>query len=160
MLEVYVAGGEEGMNARPPRFSERLGRAFHVHSSAAGKRRHLHPREFPAHRVDRFEIALGGNRKTGFEDVYPEFDQFARHTQLLGYGHAATGRLFAIPEGRVEDPHAIIHSWKVLQNHYAEGSFNKANLFHSQLRLAGVIIGLMELSTLRVFMSIASERSF
>jgi len=38
--------------------------------------------------------------------------------QLLGYGHAATGRLFAVPERRIEDPDAIVHSWKVLHSHY------------------------------------------
>ena len=32
------------------------------------------------------------------------------HFQLLRYGHAASGRLFAIPERSVEDVDAVAHS--------------------------------------------------
>ena len=103
------AGGDECVDARPPGVSQRAGRSLDIHRVSPRKRRHLNPGELTAHCVHGFEIALGGDREPGFEDIDAQFHQFSRHPQLLGYGHAAAGRLFTVPEGGVEDVNAIRH---------------------------------------------------
>ena len=46
------------------------GGAFHVERAAARQRRHLRPRELAADRVHGFEIAFGGDREAGLQNVH------------------------------------------------------------------------------------------
>ena len=138
VLQVDVAGGEESVDAGAFGFFEGAGGAFDVEFHGAGERGYLHPGEFAADRVDGLEIAFGGDGEPGFEDIDAEFDQFGGHSQLLGYVHAAAGRLFAVPESGVEDPDSVLHSWKVLRNHYGWAGVDKANLFVLMYGLADI----------------------
>ena len=90
---------------------QRLGGALHVQRAAARQRGHLRPRELAADRVDGFEIAFGGDREAGLQNVHAEFHQLARHPQLLGHGHAAAGRLLAVAQRRVENVYAVAHQY-------------------------------------------------
>jgi hypothetical protein len=103
-----VAGSDEGVQARPFRLIQSTGGAFHVEVASAGECRHARLRELPADRVDRFEVSLGSNGEPGFEDIDAEFDQFSCHAEFFRNRHAASGRLFAVPERRVEDVNAIV----------------------------------------------------
>ena len=87
----------------------RLGGALHIERAAAGQRGHLRPGELAADRVDGFEIAFGGDREAGFQDVHAQLHQLPGHAQFFRYGHAAAGRLLAIAQRRVEDVYAIAH---------------------------------------------------
>ena len=88
---------------------ERGGGAFHVERAAARQRGHLRPRELAADGGHGFEIAFGGDREAGLQDVHAQIHQLAGHAQLLGNGHAAAGRLLAVTQSRIEDVYAIAH---------------------------------------------------
>ena len=96
VLQVNVAGGDEGMDARAPRVLERIGRRQDVAAVGSGQRRHAHPRKFARHRVHRFRIALRGDRKPGFENIHAQLHQLGRHAEFFRHGHAAARRLLPV----------------------------------------------------------------
>ena len=51
---------------------------------------------------------MRGDGEAGLNDVDAERIQVARKAHLLFQSHAATGRLFAITQGGVEDPHSRV----------------------------------------------------
>ena len=57
---------------------------------------------------DRFEIAGGGCREAGLDDVDPELVERTRDTQFLAERHAASGRLLTVAERRVENADAVV----------------------------------------------------
>ena len=59
-------------------------------------------------RLYRLEIARGGRRKTGFDDVDLELGKRLRNTQLFPERHAATRGLFPIAQGGVENAYPVI----------------------------------------------------
>ncbi len=109
VLEVDIAGGDEGVDARALGMRQGLGGALHIERAAARQRGHLGPGKLAADRIDGFEIAFAGDGEAGFEDIHAELHQLARHGQLFRYGHAAAGRLLAIAQRRVENIYAIAH---------------------------------------------------
>src|SRR5439155_27100389 len=102
-------GGEKGVDTRALGSLESGRRSLDVERAAAGQSSHLHPWVLAAHRIHGFIIAVGGDREAGFEDVHAQLDQFAGHAKLFRNGHAASGRLLAVPECRVEDVDSIAH---------------------------------------------------
>ena len=52
---------------------------------------------------DSREVAFGCHGEAGFEDVDAQIFQGVGHGELFLGGHAATGRLFAVAKGGVED---------------------------------------------------------
>ncbi len=110
VLQMDLAGGDEGVDARPLRVRQRPGGPFHIERTAARQGGDVGPREFAADCVHRFEIAFGSDRESRFEDVHAEFHQLARHPQFLRDGHAAAGRLLAVAECRIENVYAITHA--------------------------------------------------
>ena len=63
----------------------------------------LNPVKPAAHCIHRFEIALGRDWETGFQDIYAKIDQRCCHLQLFRGGHAAPRRLFPVTQGSVKD---------------------------------------------------------
>ena len=114
VLQVNLAGGDEGVNARLFGVGQRLGGALHVQRAAARQRRHPGLRELAAHGIHRLEIALGSDGKARFQNVDAQVHQFPRHPQLLRNRHATAGRLFPVAQRRVENSYAVAH-----RHHYA-----------------------------------------
>src|SRR5262249_4094759 len=54
------------------------------------------------------EIALGGDRKAGLDDVDAHLVEEFGDFQLLLVGHGGAGRLFAVAPGGVEDDDAVL----------------------------------------------------
>src|SRR6185295_6185138 len=63
-----------------------------------------HPRDLG----DRLEIAVGGDRESRLDDVDPELLEDRGDAHLLVEVHRCAGRLLAVPQGRVEDHHAVL----------------------------------------------------
>src|SRR5262249_38996229 len=55
------------------------------------------------------EIVLAGDREAGLDDVDAEGVELAGHADLLLEVHAATGRLLAVAQRRVEDGDPVGH---------------------------------------------------
>src|SRR5262249_15387558 len=59
--------------------------------------------DFASHSLHSFQISSRGNWKAGFDDVYTEFREMARHADLLRGVHREAGRLLAIAQRGVEN---------------------------------------------------------
>ena len=55
-----------------------------------------------SNRLHRFKVAFRGDRESGFDHVHAQPVKLPRHAHLLAHVHAATRRLLAIPQSRVE----------------------------------------------------------
>ena len=110
VLQVNLAGGDEGVNARLFGVGQRLGGALHVQGAAARQRRHTGLRELAADRIHRLEIAIRSDRKARFQKVHAQVHQLPRHPQLLRNRHAAARRLFPVAQRRVENSYAVAHA--------------------------------------------------
>src|SRR5712692_1498156 len=111
VLEVNLAGRDEAVQPGPPRRLERLQRSLDIQPYCPCQRRHLRPAKLPGDGLSGLEVALGGDREAGFQDVHTQLDELARHAQLVAGVHAAPRRLLAIAQGRVEDVYAVAHGW-------------------------------------------------
>src|SRR5579884_2941036 len=107
VLQMDVAGGDEGVDARPAGVLQRCGGTLDVAGAGPAERGDLYPRELAAYGLHGFKVALRSYGKAGLEDIDAKLHQLLRHAQLLGYGHAASGRLFAVPQRSVKDVNAI-----------------------------------------------------
>ena len=123
LSQMDVAGGDKGVDARPPGFRQALRGAFHVERAAARQGRHLRPRKLAAYRIHGLEIALAGDGKAGFQNVHAEFDELLRHAQLFGNRHAAAGGLLAVAQSCIENVYAVAH-----KSYYAGAPLDLANL--------------------------------
>ena len=111
VLQVNLAGGDEGVDARLSGVGQRLGGALHVQRAAARQRRHPGLRELAADGIHGLEIAFRGDGKARFQNVHAQLHQLPRHAQLLRNRHAAAGRLFAVAQRRVENIYAVAHGY-------------------------------------------------
>ena len=57
----------------------------------------------PGDLADRLEVLVGGDGETCLDDVDAQPRELLGEHDLFGNIHGETGRLFAVPEGRVED---------------------------------------------------------
>ena len=71
------------MRGRRAFFSD-FGGAFHIQRAGARQRRHLHPGELAADRIDGFEIAFGGDRETASRMSTPRSTSFAAIRSFSG----------------------------------------------------------------------------
>ena len=55
-------------------------------------------------RADRSEVAVGGNREPGLDNVHSQGVELAGEAQFLDCRHAEAGSLFAVAQGGIEDP--------------------------------------------------------
>src|SRR5579863_5823395 len=92
---------------------ERPGRPIDVAGPAPRQRRDDRSRDVPRDPSDRLRVVLGGDGEAGFEDVDAERVDRVRQAELLVRAHGEAWRLFAVPEGRVEDHKPIGHAASV-----------------------------------------------
>ncbi len=107
-LHVHRRGGDEGVDAPAPRRPDRLAAAVDVLLAGAGEAAdHRVP---GAHRdlVDGGEVALGGDREAGLDDVDAHGVEHLGDLELLLVGHGGAGRLLAVPQGGVEYDDAVL----------------------------------------------------
>ena len=109
VFQMDFAGGDKGVDAGAGGAFQALGGAFHVERAAARQRRYAAPREIRGHGGYGFEVAFGGDRKAGLQNVHSQLHQLGGHSQLLRHGHAATRRLFAVAQRGVEDIYVVGH---------------------------------------------------
>ena len=109
--------------------TKRLRRRLNVQPVGSRQRGDIRPRKFTADRVYGFRIPVRGDGETGFEDIDAQFHQLCRHPDFLWHGHAASGRLFPVPESRVEDVDAICHAPSLSLNYAFEGAISQINNF-------------------------------
>ena len=62
----------------------------------------------PRDLAHRLEIAFGGDRKAGLDDVDAHFVQQGRDLELFVMGHGRAGALFAVPKRGVENKDAVL----------------------------------------------------
>ena len=106
VLQVDVAGGDEGVDATAGRWSNRLGAGPDVAGGGAGQAAD-HRARGGADRVgdalDGVEITAAGEGEASLNDVDPKAGELLGNGQLLLQIQAGAGRLLAIAEGGVED---------------------------------------------------------
>ena len=120
VLQMNVAGRNEGVDARP---HGRFGggkRPFDVHAVGAGQPGDHRRRQCAAvladtdfapdglrHPVDRLPVAGAGNGKARLEDVDAQAGQLASQLQLFVVVQCCTRTLFTIPQGGVENQDGV-----------------------------------------------------
>src|SRR5579862_7927153 len=100
---MNVGSSEENMNARAGRILQGFPCTLNIGAAGASQSCNDRPANHFGDSLDRFEIAIGCDRKPGFNHIDAEAVELVRQTQFLLVVHAATRRLFAIAEGCVEN---------------------------------------------------------
>jgi hypothetical protein len=95
------------VDAGSRRRAHRLPGALDVLRLAARQCRHRRALDLGRHRPHCREVALGGDREAGLDDVHAEQAEGARHLELLAEVHAAPRRLLAVTQRGVEDDQPI-----------------------------------------------------
>ena len=106
MLQVDVAGGDEGVDAAAGGGSHRLGAGPDVAGGGAGQaadHRALGGADGGGDALDGVEVTAAGKGEAGLNDVDPEAGELLGDGELLLQIQAGAGRLLAIAEGGVED---------------------------------------------------------
>jgi hypothetical protein len=107
-LHMQRAGRDEGVDARPGGAGQRLPGPVDVLARGPRQAGHCAVADLPRDLGDRLEIAVGGDRKTGLDDIDAELLENHGDADLLVEVHRRAGRLLAVPQGRVEDHHAVL----------------------------------------------------
>ena len=84
---------------------ERLGRALDVAGRRAGERRDHRAAHGVGDLPDRVELARRGDREPRLDDVDVQSGELLGDLELLRLGQRDARRLFAVAQGRVEDPY-------------------------------------------------------
>ena len=107
LLHVDRARGDEGVDAGTAGAFDRLGGAFDVAARRARESGDDHARVLGGDRAgdgaDRLEVAVGGDREAGFDDVHAEARELAGDLHLLADVQGDAGRLLAVAQRGVED---------------------------------------------------------
>ncbi len=105
---VQRRGADEGVDTRLRRVFHRVPAAVDVAvlraREAADHRLFRAPRDF-AHRA---EIAFGGDRKAGLDDVDAHVVEQLGDLELFVMGHGGAGGLLAVPQSGVEDDDTVL----------------------------------------------------
>ena len=107
-LHVHRRGGDEGMDARLLRRLDRLAGAVNVLETGAGEPADDGVLGALGDLVDGGEIAVGGDRKAGFDDVDAHLIEQLGDFELLLVRHGGAGALLAVAQGGVEDDDAVL----------------------------------------------------
>ena len=108
VLQVDVAGGDEGVDAPIGRGRHRIGTGLDVtgrrprQAADGGALRRAHALGDALHGS---EVARAGKGEAGLDDVHPQAGQLLGDRLLLLQVEAGTGRLLAVAQGGVEDQH-------------------------------------------------------
>ncbi len=120
ILQVNVRRGQEGMNARVGRLLDGLPGPVNIFRICPGKTCNLATPDFPGDLLDGEEIPLGSHGKPGFDDIHTQFFQLPCNAEFLLRVHAASRRLLAVSQRRVEDQDSFalrfFHGFPLLKN--------------------------------------------
>ena len=108
VLDVDVAGGDEGVDARPLGVLDRVPGGvdvLRVRARQAADDRSVH---LARDRLHRLEVARRGDREAGLDDVHAEPRELVRDLELLLPVERDPRRLLAVAQGRVEDLYAVL----------------------------------------------------
>ena len=103
VFEVNVRGGEKDVDAGPRRAREGGPGAIDVGRNGAGQARDDRPPHGAGDGAHRLEIAVGGDREPGLDDVDAQPIELQREMQFFRGRHAEAWGLLAIAERGVED---------------------------------------------------------
>ena len=108
LFHVDRAGRDEGVDAPGTRRLDRLEGTRDVLVEGPAQPRHGGILDDFGNRLDRFEIAVGGRRKTGLDHVHTHFFQLAGDAQLLLAGHRCARALLAVAQGGIEYDQVVL----------------------------------------------------
>ena len=106
VLEVDVAGGDEGVDAAVGGGGHSLGAGFDVAPGSAGQaadHRAIGGADAGGDALHGVEIAAAGEGETGLDDVHPQTGQLLGDRQLFLQVETGAGRLLAVAQRGVED---------------------------------------------------------
>ena len=103
VLHVHRAGGDECVDAPPPRRPDRLGAALDVHPGRPGKAADDRCAGGLGDLVHRLEVAVRGDGEPRLDDVDAHFLEDLGDAQLLVQVHGGARRLLAVAERGIED---------------------------------------------------------
>ena len=107
VLHMQGAGRDESVNARPGGRPQRFGRPLDVGALGARQAAYGGGLDHLGDGMDRLEIAVGGDREAGLDDVDAHLLQNAGDAQLLFQVHRGAGRLLAVAQGGIENDDAV-----------------------------------------------------
>ena len=103
VLPMDGARGEEHVDAFLRRRLHGLGDELDVVAIATREATDDRSLYLARHRVHAFPITARRGGEARFDDIHPKFRKRACHPKLLGLRHAASRRLLAVAQRRVED---------------------------------------------------------
>ncbi len=107
MRQVDRRGRHEGVDARAPGVADGGAGAGDVALDGAGEARHRGARHASGDLGHGLEVALGGDREAGLDDVDPHVVEQVRDLDLVLERHGGAGALLAVAQGGVEDQDAV-----------------------------------------------------
>ena len=108
VLEVDVAGGDEGVDARAAGVAHRLAGGGHVLLVRPGQAGDDHALDLLRHRPGGLEVARRRDREPGLDDVDAESRELLADLHLLARVEGDPRRLLAVAERGVEDQYALV----------------------------------------------------
>ena len=156
LLQVEIRCRNEGVNARPLGALQRVAGALDVFRAAARERRDDRTPHGGGDLLHAFGVVQRRNREAGFDQVHAERVELPGELDLLARAQRKAGRLLAVAQSRVEDGHSVaghIHGCTALG-------------LNRQIYINEFVITIVysrpawNLAELRVFLTVAAERSF
>src|SRR5947209_10238256 len=122
VFEVYVGGGDEGVQAGRGRPAARLPRGEYVGLGRAAERGHTRLAALRGHGPNGREVAVRRDGEPGLDHVHAEALELSREANLLLQVHRAAGRLLAVAQRRVEylDAFGVGHGCRLEGNDILE----------------------------------------
>ena len=106
-LHVDLTGRDEDVDAVALGVPDGFPAAVDVGERGSGQTGDHRPPNRLRDRRHRLEVAVGRDREPTLDDVDPETGELLGDLHLLGNVEADSGRLLAVPQRRVEDPHLV-----------------------------------------------------
>jgi hypothetical protein len=95
-LKVKIGRSEKNVQAGGCRGLQSLNCGVNIVLFGSSEGRNRNVADFASNGLHGFQIAPGGDGKSGFNDVYTQLGKLARHADLLVGVHGEAGRLFAV----------------------------------------------------------------
>ena len=108
VLQMNVGAGKKDVNARTARRFERACGGFDVLLLGARKAGNLRPTHLAGNQLNGCKVALGGNGKASLHHINAQRFQLPGHAQFFRGVHAASRRLLAVAQRRVEKLDAFL----------------------------------------------------
>ena len=107
-LDVDVAGGDEGVDARALGVLDRVPGGVDVLLAGAGEAADHGALDLARDRLHGLEVAGRGDREAGLDHVHAEPRELVRDLELLLPVERDARRLLAVAQGRVEDLYSVL----------------------------------------------------